>query len=223
MRVTETHKGAEKRIYVLLPGSKGVETTFHLWSVWHLIACAWRGLPGCVCMCVLCGVSLWLPWDRVRDRLLSGEEGRACDRLQWLVELSGQNMSDSADSMNHFGLQLCNLSPTLHHITASMWLPHARLKRSRLSRLLWRGRFEALIGEMLPNYVCTIRLFFTGRKHNDLNTLQLLLTLANMRVNIVWSQRLLRKKKLLRRFGSSSKDIMKSKITNYTLTVYAFE
>lgn len=135
MRVTETHKRTEKRIYVLLPGSKGVETTFHLWSVWHLIACAWRGLPGCVCMCVLCGVSLWLPWDRVRDCLLSGEEGRACDRLQWLVELSGQNMSDSADSMNHFGLQLCNLSPTLHHITASMWLLHARLKRSRLSRL----------------------------------------------------------------------------------------
>lgn len=30
VRVTETHKGTEKRIYVLLPGSKGVETTFHL-------------------------------------------------------------------------------------------------------------------------------------------------------------------------------------------------
>lgn len=88
----------------------------------------------CLHVCVMWGQPV-AALSRVRDRLLSGEEGRACDRLQWLVELSGQNMSDSADSMNHFGLQLCNLSPTLHHITASMRLLHARLKRSRLSRL----------------------------------------------------------------------------------------
>ena len=76
------------------------------------------GVSVSVCVCYV-GVGQRLPWDQERVRPLSGEQGRVCDRLQWLVELSGQNLSDSAEAMDHFGLQLCNLSPTSHHITAS--------------------------------------------------------------------------------------------------------
>lgn len=42
-----------------------------------------------------------------------------CMGLQWLVEHSGQNLSDSAEAVNHFGPPLCNLSPTSRHITAA--------------------------------------------------------------------------------------------------------
>lgn len=42
-------------------------------------------------------------------------------RLQWLVEHSGVDLSPLAEALNHFSSQLCNLSPTSAHKTASLW------------------------------------------------------------------------------------------------------
>lgn len=89
---------------------------------------------GCVC-------GQRLPWHQELDRHF-----RLRDRREWLVEHSGQNLSDSAKAMNHFGLQLCNLSPTSHHVMASMQLALAHL---RLALCLWQwGIFGFMNGEM---------------------------------------------------------------------------
>lgn len=41
-------------------------------------------------------------------------------RLQWLVEHSRVDLSPLAEALNHFSPQLCNLSPTSAHKTASL-------------------------------------------------------------------------------------------------------
>lgn len=53
-------------------------------------------------------------------------------RLQWLVEHGGVNLSPLAEAMNHFSSQLCNLSPTSPHKTASLRCAFAHLRLSRL-------------------------------------------------------------------------------------------
>ncbi len=180
----KTHGGQKKGFFsVLLPGREAepTPTVFWLWSVLQSrYSCikksaslsVWRGPHGCVRECVFREVDQWVPWDQERDRRLSGEEGRVCDRLQWLVEHSGQNLSDSAEAVNHFGLQLCNLSPTSRHITASELLAVWRLRRAWLSLLVhfWTSvlriieLFEFMNSEMLAYmHVCMTGHFTWGR------------------------------------------------------------
>lgn len=118
-----------------------------------------------------------------------GEDGRVCDRPQWLVKLSGLNLSDSAEAMNHFSLQLCNLSPTSHPITLPQCVSGvcelaaghgpSRLVHVASSLLRW-GTCELMIAAMLENgtfawlgllkergcnSVTTIRLESVSEKH----------------------------------------------------------
>ncbi len=144
LRVSKNTQGAEKKEFFscsLTREAEETQTVLWLWSAWQsgnscIKSRVWRGPHGCVRKCVLREVDQRVPWDQERDRRLSGEEGRVCDRLQWLVEHSGQNLSDSAEAMNHFGLQLCNLSPTSRHIADSMQLAISRLRHARVSLLL---------------------------------------------------------------------------------------
>lgn len=171
------HTGGRGRDSFLSPGSDAEEprTVFWLRYVWQSVSSctksawlsAWRGPHGCVC-------GQWLPWDQEPDRQLS-----VWDRLQWLVEHSGQNLSDSAKAMNHFGLQLCNLSPTSLRITASMRLAFAHLMHAQVPRIvptplraghIWIHEF--MNGEMLANHTipCMTKHFTKGRFTASMST-----------------------------------------------------
>lgn len=104
--------GRRKAFFILLPG-RIAGTIYWLWPIQQsadecgkrLTACELKG-------CVLARVCDGWSSGRCPDiTSVSGEEGRVTDRPQWLVELGRQNLSVSAEAMNHFSLQLCNLSP----------------------------------------------------------------------------------------------------------------
>lgn len=136
----------------LLPAREAVETRdsfhnqwIHAWraQVWARV-CAPVSEGACmgvsVSMCYVGSAGGWPESGSATGGSL-GKEGRACDRLRWLVELSGQNLSDSAKAMNHFGLQLCNLSPTPRRIMYNGI--YAALARTRL-QYAWLSCFVHL-------------------------------------------------------------------------------
>lgn len=114
---------AEKNVFsFLLPGRKEEETGF-ICDPFH--TSLW------ICLGAHMGVSLRVHYTgstsgcpEIRSVIVSslGEGGRVCDRLQWLVELSGQNLSDSAEAMNHFGLQFVSHSTSHNNLdVAGAW------------------------------------------------------------------------------------------------------
>lgn len=79
-------------------------------------------------------------------------------RLQWLVEHSGVDLSPLAGALNHFSSQLCNLSPTSPHKTASLRCAFAHLQLSRL--MPFTSRSEAFLNS--PSHGCARDESFTG-------------------------------------------------------------